>query len=326
MDAKWLNAVLRAPAEESGAGGGAGEGGSGGADGGAGAGQDGGASGDGAEGGAAAKWHEDARFAPYRDWITAKGLTIDDPMEALDRVVRTAHGAEKHLGKPVESLLSRPAKDQPLAEWMRGQKDLFGLPEAADKYEITKPEMPRGVEWDEAFEGKAREIAFAHGLVPAAVNDLVAAYAERVGSFFGDAEAQVAAANAEMMTALEREWGKETPARLAAARSAAEAIGGKAGLDADAMQSLALALKPKVGDAGIMRMFAAIGEMMGEDSLAGGNAGGGLGTTPAEARAQLRAMDAADGEYGRAFGRGDRTAMAALKPKRDALLRLASGG
>lgn len=276
------------------------------------------------------KWFEDARFEGSRDWIAAKGLgTVEDPLAALERTIAVGRGAERHLGRPAESLVEKPRDGQPLAEWMRGQRELFGLPEGADKYEIARPEMPAGVAWDEGFEAKAREIAFEHGVPPAALNAFVSAYGERVAGMMADAETQLQAANAEMMTELEAQWGRETPGKIAQARQAVAAVAAQAKLGPDAIADIALALKPRVGDAGIVRLFAAIGEMMGEDTLGGAaaatTAGGGLAMTPEEARQQLAVFESPQGDYGRAYNARDRASLAALEPRRQALLRIAAG-
>lgn len=282
----------------------------------------GGGGGDG--GGAPPKWFEDARFAEQKDWMTAKGLlTVEDPLAALEKTIVGHHNAEKALGKPADSILDKPKTDQPLVEWMRANAGVFGLPEAADKYAIEKPTLPDGVKWDEAFEAKAREIAFEHGVPPKALQAFVGAYGERVAGLLGDAEAQLQAATAEMRQALEREWGAQTTAKIAAARAAVAVVAEKAKLDQDAVGNLMLALKEKVGDPGIMKLFATLGEMLGEDTLAGtGDGAGGMAMTPAEARQQLTLMDSPEGEYGRAYMKGDRATMAALEPKRQALLKI----
>lgn len=276
-----------------------------------------------------AKWYEAEAFTPLDPWLTSKGMKVDDPLDALSRAVRVAQGAEKLLGRGVERLIEKPVDGSNVAEWMRANAAVLGLPEAADQYTIDKPEMPEGVKWDEAFEAAAREIAFEHAIPPAAFQAMVSAYGEKIAGLFGDAGVQAQAANAEMMQGLEAAWGDKTGARIAQAQAAARALAEKAGLDSEALAGVVQALTPKTGDAGVMKMFAAIGEMMGEDSLKGGGAApGGFagGNTPQEARARLAAMDAPDGEFGRAFRADNKAEMARLKPIRDALIKIAAGG
>lgn len=277
----------------------------------------------------APKWYEGETFQSFEAWLTAKGMKVDDPAEALSKAVRVAQGAEKLLGRGVERLIEKPAADANLAEWMRSNGEIFGLPEAPDKYEIEKPQLPEGVEWDAGFEAKVREIAHEHALPPAALQAMVAAYGEKVSSLIDNAGSQLQAAQAEMMRSLEADWGASAQARISQAQAAARAVAEKAGLDGEALAGVVQALSPKTGDAGVMKLFAAIGEMMGEDSLTGGGAGpGGFtpGNTPQEAKARLAALDSPDGEFGRAYAKGDRATMERLRPMREALLKLASGG
>lgn len=273
------------------------------------------------------KWHEDARWGEHKEWLTTKGALVDDPLEALDKAVKAGHGAEKFLGRKPETLMTKPAEGQALPDWMRANAALFGLPESPDKYEITKPELAEGVEWDEALEAEARKIAHEHGIPAPALQAVVGLYAKSLGEKVSGINDQLAAAKTEMMTQLERDWGAQTPARIAQARLAAQSVMAKAGLSADGQREVLSVLAEKTGDAGVMRLFATLAEMSGEDTLAGfgAAAGGGAPSTPAEARARLAAMDAPDGAYGKAFAANNRTEMARLEPERQALMRLAAG-
>lgn len=88
-----------------------------------------------------AKWYEDQRFnEAHRTALTAKGLTTDDPLEAMTKVLDMQINAERKLGQPADQLLARPKKDQDVAAWMRENAALFGIPEAPDKYEVKPPE------------------------------------------------------------------------------------------------------------------------------------------------------------------------------------------
>jgi hypothetical protein len=276
-----------------------------------------------AEAGTPAPWWQGERFQPFQEFFATKGLAVDDPTEALAKSVKGWQAAEKHLGKPADSLITRPREGQPIAEWMRENAAVFGVPEAPDKYELKKPEMPKGVEWDKALEEQARAVAHEHAVPPAALQALTEVFAGRMGQVFQDAEAALAADNDRMMADLRKDWGETAPQRVELAKQAAQAVGTKAGLSPEGIASVCMAMKDGVGDAGIMRLFATIGEMMGEDSLQGvGNTP--LGMTPQQAAAALAAMDARDGEYGRAYAAQDKAEMARLEPKRQHLMRLAA--
>lgn len=282
-----------------------------------------------AGGGTAAepKWHEDARWGEHRAWLTTKGALVDDPLEALDKAVRAGAGAEKFLGRGADALMTKPGQGQSLSDWMRANAAVFGLPDAPEKYDIAKPELAAGVEWDETLEAEARKIAHENGVSPAALQSMVGLYAKHLGDKVTGINAQLTAAKTEMMAQLERDWGAQAPGKIAQARLAAQSLMTQAGLNQDGQREVLSVLAEKTGDAGVMRLFATLAGMMGEDTLTGGGGGGGGGapTTPAEARARLDAMNAPDGAYGKAFAAGDRLAMAKLEPERQALLRIAAG-
>ena len=281
-----------------------------------------------AAGGGAAepKWHEDPRWNEHRGWLTTKGGLVDDPLEALDKAVRAGAGAEKFLGRGADALMTKPGQGQSLPDWMRANAAIFGLPDAPEKYDIAKPELAGGVEWDETLEAEARKIAHENGIAPAALQAMVGLYAKHLGDKVTGINAQLATAKQDMMAQLERDWGAQTPGKVAQAKLAAQSLMAQAGLDADGQREVLSVLAEKTGDAGVMRLFATLAGMMGEDTLAGGGAGGGGGgsTTPAEAYARLAAMDAPDGPYGKAYAANNRAEMARLEPERQALMRLAA--
>lgn len=273
-----------------------------------------------AGGGAGNWWERDLFSAEDREYLTARGLTVEDPLEALPKVVQAHRNAERKLGMKPEEILTRPKEGQELAEWRRENAELFGVPEGPDKYELQRPELKEGVAWDEDFERQARELGHSLGLGNADMQAITELYAGKVNSLIESAEGQLADASAAMMEELERDWGSETAGRLGIARQAAQAVAERAGLDEAAMENLASVLKSKTGDATTIRLFHAIGEMMGEDGLQGLNSQpGGMGMTPAEARQELHRLRQPGGEFYVAAERGDRAALAELRPKMERL-------
>lgn len=270
-------------------------------------------------------WEKDIFTNDDREYLTARGLTVDDPLEALPKIVQAHRNAEKRLGQPADQILSRPAEGQELGDWMRENGELFQVPEAPDKYDLKRPDLKDGVQWNEGLETKAREVAHSHGVSNAALQAMTEVYAAEVQGLLDGAETDLQAANEEMMGALQKDWGDQTNARIAVAKQAAQAIAEQAGMDKDAMQNLAMSMKPKTGDAGIIRLFAAIGEMMGEDMLSGGGGGGGqFGTTPAEARQRLAQINGEGGEMAQAYAEGNQAKIAQLQPEIERLSKIAS--
>ena len=116
----------------------------------------------------AAKWFEgDLLTADERTWLGSKGLNLDDPLQAIPKLVRGHRSAEQFMGKGVERIIERPADGQAYAEWARANAAALGLPEKAEGYEIAPPESwPKDAQWDTAFEAEFRKVAFEEGLPP----------------------------------------------------------------------------------------------------------------------------------------------------------------
>ncbi|WP_010140411.1 hypothetical protein [Oceanicola sp. S124] len=280
--------------------------------------------------GGEAKWWEDKRFNDdERRNLTALGLTTEDPLEAVQRLNGMEISAKKRLGVSADQLLQKPKEGQDVADWMRQNGGVFGIPEAPEGYEVKRPDSwPEGAAWNADLETQARKIAHEEGLSGKALSRMIELYAGEVSRLDQSAGEQLAQANQQMMADLERDWGGNLPAKLTQAKQAAAVLAEKAGLSSDAMGGIAQALAPKTGDAGIIKLFAAIGDMMGEDSMDGLGAGRGaleLSTTPAEARQKLEQLQSPGGDYYQAVAKKDQTAIKRLRPEIERLTKLATG-
>lgn len=276
----------------------------------------------------AAHWHEDARFEPFRPVLTATGLdALEDPVEALTRVLDMHANAEKKLGKSADQLLTRPEEGQTQAEWMAANRAAFGLPEAPDGYEITRPESwPEDAEWDAELEATARRIAHEEGLSGPALQKMTDAYADAMKRVIDSGETQLAEARTAMMGDLEKEWGGETNARITRAQQAASTVATHLGLDQDGIAAIAQTLKPGTGDAGVIRLFDLVGDLLGDDKALGvGKGAAGLGMTAEQAQAELAALRKEGGEYFEAVKTNDRTALQRLRPQIERLSKVAAG-
>lgn len=331
----WSARIAFAPDDEggTGAGGGAGDGGTGAGEGGAGGGGDGqrmhlsdpaGGAGEGA--GGSAKWWEGKGLTDaQRTQITALGLTVDDPVQAVAKLADMEAAAKRKLGRPADQLIDRPGEGKDVGEWLREHGEIFGVPKEAAGYEIAKPEgWPKDAKWNGDLEAKARELGHKHGLTGAALNDFVGLYAGEVGRLVGEAGDELARDRAEMEAALRRDWGDQYQARVAQAQQAVGALKEKAGLTDEDISALAQELKPKIGSARLVRLFSAVGEMMGEDALVRGD-GGGMGTTPAEARARLAEMRAPGGAYYEAVAKNEKATLKRLNAEIERLSKIAEG-
>jgi len=272
------------------------------------------------------KWWEQSAFGdPARQYLTAKGLTLDDPLAAMPKLVDIASNAEKRIGKGLDSIIDKPGKDQPFADWARANAAALGLPEKEDGYTVTPPDTwPKDMPWNGDLEGKARKLAFDMGVPPEAHKAYVGLFAEEMRRISDAAGADFETAREQMLVDLSKDFGDQTPAVIARARQAASIVAEKAGLSAEGLEAVSHLLSDKAGDAGVIRLFAAIGELAGEDSLVGRSLGAPLGQTPADARAELQKMMAPGGDWYEASAAGNLAKLKELKPRFDQLSKLAA--
>ncbi len=277
---------------------------------------------------ASTKWWEGSKFTDdQRKHLTASGLTVDDPIEAAARLTDMHRNAMQRIGKGLDTIIDKPGKDQPLPEWMKANREVFGLPENANGYTVERPaDWPKDAAWDTDFETQAKAFAFENGIPPAALQGLVGLYAQKVAALNGAADTQLAQASEQMRGDLTREWGPQTNARILRAGQAAQALAEKAGMGADQLTEMAKSLSAKTGDANVIRLFDTVAQMMGDDTITGaGKSAGTFGTTPAEARQQLAQLTAAGGAWYEATNSGNSAKIAELQPQIERLSKIAAG-
>lgn len=280
---------------------------------------------DGGDATAGAWWEKEGIAAETRQFLTQNGLTVDDPIQAATKAADMARHAQSRLGHKPETLMTKPKEGQALSDWMRDNRELFGLPEAAEDYSIAKPEGFKG-EWDADLAGKMQAAGFDAGIPPEAMGKLTEVFAGHVSGLLDQAQDSLAEGIAAMRAELASDWGGEYQANVSRAQHALQVVGEQAGLDADALQNVAATLSAKAGDANVLRLFHAIGEAMGDDTALGlGRGAGGFATTPAEARAEAAKLRAPGGEYFEATKSNDRAAIARVLPRLQQLDKLASG-
>lgn len=272
---------------------------------------------------AGAKWFEgDALTDEDRTWLTAKGIPLDDPAAAAVKLAQGHRNAEKYIGKGVDKILERPAEGQDWGDWARANAAALGLPDKAEAYDLSAPEgWPKDLPWDTDLEAKFRDLAFKSGMPPAMAKATVGIFAERMAALAGDVDRQFAEANGKMMADLEREHGAAMPRVLAQAKQGAQALADWAGLDKDALAAFTNRIsKDAGGDAMAIKVMAAIGARLGEDTAIGlGGGDGGGAATLSDAQAALAAFTAKDGEFAKAVAASDHVTLARLRPKYDAL-------
>lgn len=276
----------------------------------------------------AAKWFEGADFNDdERQWISARGLAEDDPLKAIPKLVKGHRHAEQRLGRGIDSIMDKPGKDQKLADYLRANAATFGLPDKEDAYAAEPPDFwPKDAKWDADLEAQARKIAFENGIPPEAHKAYVNLFANKMKGYHDEAAGTLDAARAQMMQTLQRDFGDQTQAKITLAKQAAQAMAEKAGIGADELGRISGVLAEGTGDAGVIRLFAAIGEAMGEDKAVALGKGGTLTMTPADARGELARLRAPEGDYYKAVQSNNRAELARLEPRINQLSKIAAGG
>lgn len=100
----------------------------------------------------------------------------------------------------------------------------LGRPEAPDKYELKRPALPEGMQYDETGEKWFRETAHKLGLPNAQAAQLFEAYNARMDGVIKDIEGKRTKAAQECVEALKKEWGGEFDANLNLVKRATEAF------------------------------------------------------------------------------------------------------
>lgn len=278
--------------------------------------------------GPTAKWWETDTYTPEeKQWLAARGLTEDDPLAAIPKMVKGHRAAEQRIGKGLDTILDKPGKDQPWTDWVAQNREALGLPADEKGYQVKRPETwPKDAPWNEASENKVRAVGVKYGLRPEAVQEIVDIAAADALASYQDAAAMGDEAKAKLMADLQKDYGDKTPAVMLKARQGAEAVAQKAGIGADVLANLSDTLTDKIGDANVIRFMAAIGDMLGDDGILAAGKGGSLTQTPADARAELAQLRSPEGAYYKATATGNRAEIARLQPTIDRLTKLAAGG
>lgn len=224
----------------------------------------------------AAAWHG---YTAPEDvaWVTNKGWQA--PADA----VRSAREAEKLIGRDPNTLLTIPKANDPDA--FRAVMSKLGLPETADKYEFDKPE---GLAIDDKYQTWARGTFHKLGMPAPMVKELTKEHNAYIKATLAQQDTDYKLSVESDKKALLAEWRGGTERMMAAAKTAATALG----FDQDAID----AIERHYGYAKTMKLFAGLGQKLGDDSFVSqdGKGGGKFADTmtPEEAKIEWGSMQA----------------------------------
>lgn len=142
-------------------------------------------------------------------------------------------GKVKELEGKLATAIVRPgegATDEEKAAF----REAMGIPDAPDKYEFERPQMPEGVEYNEALETWFRNIAHKHGLAGDTAKAMYADYMQFGTAFVAEQAAQRSKTLEDGMNKLKETWGNKYDENVATVKRVQE----KMGLADEGMKSL----------------------------------------------------------------------------------------
>lgn len=207
-----------------------------------------------------------------RGFVEMKGYT------GFDAVVNSYKDLEKAIGIPKEELLRVPKNGDP--EIMKGVWERLGKP--ADPKEYVSVFGVKEGESNEFAEAMAPIFDTAN-LTKSQAEALAKGWNEYVAAAEGKQTESYKQQLETEKKALSTEWGQNYESRLQMAKEAMKEFG--------ITPEQIAQIEKETGFASTMKLFASIGERIGEDSLRGGE-GGSDTTTPAAAKAEIQALKA----------------------------------
>lgn len=258
---------------------------------------EGGAGGAGGAGGTAGV--DAAPAAGGQPWYAALGLDAESQVYVEQKGIKDANGLIR-VARDFEGIardrnvFRRPAEGK-TAEWEHW-KDL-GWKEKIDDYKLTPPNgLKQHEQIEPALAEAARAALHAQRVPLPAAQAVFEAVSNKLAETVRSLEAEGARVKKEqetaLATALDSEWGTQKDAKIETARRAARAL---AGNDRDTLNALETALNGPDGKGGnvrLLKLFATLGEKIGEANLVTGDgAGAGASDNPASIKAELARLE-----------------------------------
>lgn len=239
--------------------------------------------------------------ADTRGYIENKGWV--DP----NAMVKSYQNLEQLVGRD-KIVMPRGLDD---AEGWGAVWDKLGRPKTAGEYGLPVPEGSDG-----AFAGEASEIMHKLGLTTTQARQLAEWWNGKGAAVTQAEDAKYLNESRAGLESLQRDWGQDFDAKMAAAQSATQLLGQELGFDKAKMAKLERAL----GTTEMMGMLNLIGERIAEDRHLGDD-GGTRFLSPEGARARLQELSN-DSEFQKRYLNGDTAAVAEMQK----LQRVMAGG
>lgn len=211
------------------------------------------------------------------------GYIQNKAWKAPGDVVNAYKNLEKFHGVPAEQIIKLP-KDFADEKAMGDVYNRLGRPESADKYDYTAPE---GVQVSEERMKWAKETAHKLGLNKSQFAALTNATLEYEGGLIKGMENELALKSETQMNDLKKEWGAAFDERKVLGQRAVRTfLPG----DGEAKEAMLGAIEGAIGSAAMLKLFANIGERLGEDQIISSNGDRPFGYTPQQAMADKQSL------------------------------------
>jgi hypothetical protein len=246
----------------------------------------------------AAQWYAGIQNGDVKTWVEAKGFK--DPLA----VAESAYHLEKLIGFDRAGRTVVLPKDDASPEEISAFRSKLGVPETPDGYKLP---VPQGQ--SDAFAKTAAAWMHEAGLTPKQAEAVAARWNEFQGTA-AKAQAEALAKQGEAdIGNLRGEWGAAFDKNLEfSKRAAAQFIEGTP----DQRGEVLTKIEQAIGTGAMLKLFARIGEGLGEHRMVQNGDGGQIGVlTPAQARARIDALKS-DKEWTKAYMGGDKAKIAEL--------------
>lgn len=195
----------------------------------------------------------------WRDSLPAeiKAHPVLEKYESKEAAIKALVDVQPLIGREKIPLPPENATDEDWAEvWNR-----LGRPDAPDKYDLSKAEVPEELNIQQEVVDKFRETAHKLGLLPQQVSGVYQFYIDHLKDQAADFDKFRDESKAESEAKLRKEWGRKYDENLALAQKVIQAT---ADDDAVALLNEGLGNDPR-----LVKMFAKVGELISEDKLHG---------------------------------------------------------
>lgn len=224
-------------------------------------------------------------FAPLAQEKSLESFKGKDWTEVGPHLAKAFLETKKLVGAKPPAIKIPDASSTP--EETASYRKAIGVPETADGYSVTLPEMPPGEEWDDAARGTFLARMHEVGAPP----HIVQAIATWYGTYLNQMHAGFRRESDAAAQELRRDWGPNYDANLGRANRAIQQYGGDALVDLFAQNGMGR--HPLV-----VRVFSKIGHDLVEAGAMPGDTVGRLTPDDAQERLKTLQVDLAKTSYG----------------------------